>query len=233
MIKVSQANMPEAVINNVASLFSELFKTINNLYNTIGLEGVKKIVAEVIRRLRREGMYRVLEYESALELVDSRGHSARFRKREKVQYLQDNIIAFQDQAWGDGKILVDYQCEPGIPVDQHRSGFKTHILISLREVKGKNDTDEFVINWKIKKGFLKNNGFWGTEISHDTDHVKTQVLFPKTRPPIRVTILEKNKQKTVPIGRDNIKQLPDGKWLVNWEKSKPTLHEQYIMSWVW
>jgi len=31
-----------------------------------------------------------------------------------VRYLQDNVIAYRDQAWGDGEILVDYRCTPGI-----------------------------------------------------------------------------------------------------------------------
>jgi hypothetical protein len=218
---------------NPAGLLSDLLKTINNLYNLGVLADLRKLVTEFIKKFQNEGMYRVLEYETALELVNSKGTTARFRKREKIQYLQDNIIAFQDQAWGDGKILVDYQCSPGIPVDQHRSGYKTHILISLREVKSKGDYDEFVINWRILRGFLKPTGFWGTEINHDTEFIKTQVIFPRNRPPKRVTILEKNKQKTSPIGQSNIKQLPDGKWLVTWEESKPILHEQYIMSWVW
>jgi hypothetical protein len=52
-----------------------------------------------------------------------------------VRYLQDNMIAYQDQAWGDGEILVDYRRIPGTPVDRYRSGHKTYI----RPVPG--DTD--------------------------------------------------------------------------------------------
>ncbi len=42
----------------------------------------------------------MLEYESTLELLDRKGEKAIFKKRQKVRYLQDNIIAYQDQAWG-------------------------------------------------------------------------------------------------------------------------------------
>ena len=59
------------------------------------------------------GMYEVLEYESTLELLDAKGQRATFHKREKVRYLQDNVIAYQDQAWGDGEILLQYRCTPG------------------------------------------------------------------------------------------------------------------------
>jgi hypothetical protein len=40
-------------------------------------------------------------------LEDPEGKRATFKKREKVRYLQDNVIACQDQAWGDGDILKD------------------------------------------------------------------------------------------------------------------------------
>jgi hypothetical protein len=53
-------------------------------------------------RLTNSEMYEVLDYESTLELLDKDGHRAYFSKREEVRYLQNSIIAYQDQAWGDG-----------------------------------------------------------------------------------------------------------------------------------
>jgi hypothetical protein len=58
-------------------------------------------------RERREGMYEILDYDSALELIDPKGKIAIFKRRQKVKFLQDNIIAFQDHAWGDGEIFED------------------------------------------------------------------------------------------------------------------------------
>lgn len=102
-----------------------------------------KIGRKVMRGFSNEGMYEVLDYESTLELKDKRGENAIVRKREKVRYLQDNIIAYQDQAWGDGEILLNYRCSPGTPVDRYRPGHKTYILISLHDVKNRGDIDEF------------------------------------------------------------------------------------------
>lgn len=65
-----------------------------------------KLGRRILRGLAEEGMYEVLEYESTLELQDRHGKRAIFRKREKVRYLQNNIIAYQDQAWADGEILL-------------------------------------------------------------------------------------------------------------------------------
>jgi hypothetical protein len=122
----------------------------------------------VARGMSNEGVYEVLEYEATLELRDKRGEQATFHKREKVRYLQNYVLAYQDQVWGDGEFLVDYKCSPGVPVDRYRSGYKTHILISLQEVKNKGDIQEFNIEWGIRNGFLAEHGFWASEISHRT-----------------------------------------------------------------
>jgi hypothetical protein len=66
-------------------------------------------------------MYEVLRYEAKLGLKDRGGKRATFKKQEKVRYLQDNVIAYRDQAWGDGEILINYRCIPGTPVDRYRS----------------------------------------------------------------------------------------------------------------
>jgi hypothetical protein len=106
-------------------------------------------------------MYEALEYRSTLELKDRGGKRATFRKRERVRYLQDNVIAYQDQAWGDGEILVNYRCTPGTPVDRSRSGYKTCVLISRRGVKNRGDKDEFNVEWNICQGFLRRSkGIW-------------------------------------------------------------------------
>ena len=69
-----------------------------------------KVIRKLWRGLADEGMYEVLDYESTLELQDKCGERAIFRKRGKVRYLQDNIIAYQDQAWADGESLLNYRC---------------------------------------------------------------------------------------------------------------------------
>jgi hypothetical protein len=185
----------------------------------------------MLSKLGSQGLYEVLEYESTLVLKDKNGERATFNKRQKVRYLQDSIIAYQDQAWGDGKILLNYRCSPGKPVDRYRSGYKTHLLISLREVKKLRDVDEFNIQWGIGDGFLRNTEQWETEISHRTKRVIVNVIFPKSRPPLRTSIIERSRQRVV--GQGEKKRLPDGRWLVSWKKKSPRLHEQYVFQWEW
>ena len=197
------------------------------------LTGLWKIGRKVIRGMANEGVYETLEYESTLEIQNRKGTRATFKKRKKIRYLQDNIIAYQDQAWGDGQILIRYRCSPGKAVDRYRLGHKTHILISLREVKNKGDEDEFNIQRGIRNGFLRSEEQWETEISHPTDHLKIRLLFPKGRYPRRVVVLESDRQRSRVLPASAIRTLPDGRCQVTWEQANPRLHERYILKWTW
>jgi len=192
-----------------------------------------KLGRKILRGLANEGMYETLEYESTLELLDATGKNAAFTKRKKVRYLQNNIIAYQDYGWGDGKQFVGYQAKPGIPVDQYKIGYKTYILLSLREVKNRGDVDEFNIHWQIKEGFLKSDGFWETDVSGRTSYMKVNVIFPKGRPPHNLRLVENNTRRTSILGSEAQQRLPDGRWKVSWEKRKTNLYERYILRWDW
>lgn len=183
--------------------------------------------------ISQQGMYEVLEYDSTLELKDTKGKKASFKKREKVRYLQDNIIAYQDQAWGDGEILLDYRCSPGKPVDFYRPGQKTYVVISLQGVRQRNDVDEFNIQWGMKNSFLRKHELWETDISHPTRRMKVQIIFPKARHPMQVIVTEDIRRKTNPIESENQRRLPDGRWLVSWETKNPRQNERYIIKWEW
>ncbi len=94
-----------------------------------------------LSRERREGMYEILDYDSTLELMDPKGEIAVFKKRQRVKFLQDSIIAFEDYAWGDGEIFSEYKCSPGKVVDRHQEGDRWNVLISLRETKSAGDIE--------------------------------------------------------------------------------------------
>jgi hypothetical protein len=192
-----------------------------------------KLGKKVMRGLSQEGIYEVLDYETTLELLDKGGIHSKLQKKKKVRYLQDHVSTFQDHAWGDGKILKNYQTSTGVLVDQYRSGYKTILLISLREEKNKGDVDSFNISWDIQRGFLKSDGFWDTDITQRTKQIRIHVIFPKDRPPRRVIMKETNRQRTHYLGDEYRKKLADGRVKVTWEKKNPRLYEHYLMKWRW
>jgi hypothetical protein len=192
-----------------------------------------KLSRSLWRGMADEGMYEVPEHESRLEILDKKGRRARFLKRQKVKYLQNNIIAYQDQAWADGKFLLGYRCSPGKAVDHYRLGRTTHILISLREMRSRGDKDEFNMEWGMRNSFQNSVGRWETTVSHRTKLLRVKVVFPVARFPERLSLVESLGSRTRPLGQEARTRLPDGRLLVTWEKRNPRLHERYVLKWEW
>jgi hypothetical protein len=199
-----------------------------------------ELLAYLLRKLREmlnwqlyPGVYEVLEHEVTLELLDTGGNTAQMTKRQKVRFLQDNIIAYQDKAWGDGNIFAEYQCSPGYAVDRYREGHYYRILISLREAKKRGDIEEFHIQRLITDGFTKAIEAIQTEMDHRTHRLVLRVLFPVDRPPQRVNILELNTGRTQVLETTRLQVLADGRHQVEWEKQHPRLFEAYVLRWQW
>lgn len=156
----------------------------------LDLADVVRVLKHLARRClasRPEGMYEVLEHDAWLELRDAGGRKAIYHKRQRVRFLQDNIIAYQDQAWGDGEVFAAYHCAPGVPVDRYREGHRWRVLISLRETKNRGDVEAFHIERTILDGFTGDVEDFQTEIAHATRRLSLSDVFPRNRFPKEVT----------------------------------------------
>ena len=186
-----------------------------------------------IQKLRKPGMYEVLDYKSTLEIMDPRGMVGKFQKSERVRFLQDNVIAIQDQVWGFNKNIFDYKCSPGEPVDFYESGHKTFVVISLREIRSKNDEVDLNMQWYLKGDPIGKLGSWETYINQYTRKITLNIIFPSERPPIRIWVNEGNKKRIIELGKKALSQLPDKQWQLTWDKKNPVMHETYTLAWEW
>ena len=184
-----------------------------------------------IQSIRKPGVYEVLDYESTLEILDPRGMVAKFNKTEKVRFLQDNVIAIQDQLWGINKNIYNYKCSPGIPVDSYESGHKTLVVISLREIYSKKDEVNLNMQWYLRGDPIGKTGSWETYINQYTQKVILNVVFPAQQPPVKMWISEGNKKRVREIGKESLSRLPDKQWQITWEKKNPVMYETYTMKW--
>lgn len=195
------------------------------------------VIPKLVRVLsfvqREVGMYEVLEYDAQIELKDKQGEKAIYSKRQQVRFLQDNVIAYEDQAWGDGNIFADYRCTPGVAVDRYREGHRYWVLISLRETKKRGDVEEFHIQRIIENGFTRTSEDFQTEIDHKTHKLSLSVIFPPGRIPKQVSLIEQNLAKTTELNGAHRQTLPDGRHQVRWSTENPRLYEAYIIHWVW
>jgi hypothetical protein len=179
------------------------------------------------------GLYEILEYESVLELTHPKGKTALFKKRQRVKFLQDNVIAFQDTAWGDGRFLEDYRCSPGVDVDQYKEGDRWNVLISLRETKSRGDVEDFYIERRIKGGFTKREEWWQIEMRYQTRSLQISIIFPKKRHCKRAVLVERNRNRSSPLGPAAFSELPDGRQVLTWERKSPRRFEVYTIKWRW
>ena len=60
-----------------------------------------------------------------------KSETAIFCRGQKIKFLGDNLIAFQDYAWGDGEIFAEYQCLPGVEAGCYQETDQWNGLISL------------------------------------------------------------------------------------------------------
>ncbi len=215
----------------VNQLWSLLFRLLNSDWTTAVLKGWQLL--QNLRSEQQVGLYEVLDFERTLELRDAKGKRAVFRKRQTVRLLQDHVAAYLDQAWGRGDIFADYLCSPGKPVDRYQCGHKTCVLISLREVKRRGDILRIQIDRTVRNGFTLNPGWSETVVRHRTHRFQTAVIFPKQRPPKRVTLLQVNQNRTTSLGEDHTETLPDGCHRVFWTTTNPKLFETYTLKWTW
>lgn len=186
-----------------------------------------------LKRYRHEGMYEIVNYDSTLELLDPKGKSAIFKRRQQVKFLQDHIIAFQDYAWGDGDIFAEYKCSPGVEVDRYREGDQWNILISLRETKNAGDVLDFYTERTIKEGFTSNEEWWQVEIRHHTKQFRLAVIFPARRRCQRAVLLHPSQNTTRVLSSEHFTTLPDGRQVLTWETSKLKRFDAYIIKWIW
>ena len=192
-----------------------------------------RLAKRTIQFKAHEGMYEVLDYHAQLELLDAEGTKAILRKRQRVRFRQDNIIAYQDKAFGDGDIFADYRCAPGVAVDKYQEGYRTRILISLRETKHVGDVEEFRIDRTIHGGFTKSHEDLQIDIDHVTRKLALSVIFPLERLPKQVMLLEQNSTCSVMLGPEHVIERADGRYEVHWSTDRPRLFEAYILRWEW
>ena len=205
---------------DVTHLLIEMIERVKNLHNYVS-------------QWRHPGVYEVLEHDTTVELVDPSGRLATVERRQMVRFLDDNLVAFTDYAWGDGNTLVDYSCSPGVPVDVYDDGAKQTILISLRETKNRGDTLHFKIQRKILRGFMERDEWWETEIYHRTQHMKVAIIFPSGRRCQRAIVTQRSTNRTIALGPEHFRFLGDGRQELTWEMRHPKLHDRYTLKWRW
>lgn len=178
-------------------------------------------------------LYQVNSLDIGLEIRAADGSKAIYTKRSRIKFLQDNIIAYQDQAFGDGDQFADYEVSPGKAVDRYRDGAIWRVLISLRETKSRGQVEEINIKRTIKNAYYEDTCYLQTNIDHPTQSMTMSVIFPPDRLPRRVLCVQKNAKRTKELAPEHIVDLADKRQKVTWQVERPRLFERYLLQWEW
>lgn len=179
------------------------------------------------------GTYEAINYDVELELLDSSGSHAIYRKHQEIRFLQNNVMAYSDKAWGDGDIFANYKCSPGVAVDRYKDGYRYRILISFREVKHRNEKETIQIERHIRDGFTHEVEELQTDIDHRVRHLSISAIFPEDRYPTNLYIFEQNSEKGYELGTKHRSILPDKRMKVSWSMKSPRLYSSYVLRWTW
>jgi hypothetical protein len=210
------------------------FFTIGKLALALGsVLDVWELVGQVRDRLSYHGMYEILEYDARLEIRDSRGEEVSLVRHEAIRFLQDNVVAIHDHAWGDGDVFAEYHCQPGIPVDFYQDGSKHNVLISLRETKNRGDVIDLWIERVIRGGLKEKEEWLETEIDHRMKRLKLSIIFPRDRRCQRAILTRRSTNETIVLEERYFSTLSDGRQQLTWETRHPKLHDIYTIKWRW
>jgi hypothetical protein len=186
-----------------------------------------------VEERRLQGIYEVLEQSRTVIIHDPKGRIASVDTTQRVRFRQNHIAALLDYVWGDGHILREYRCSPGVPVDRYKEGTRHVVLISLREHKNRGDELTFTTHRQVIGGFTRASECWESEVYHRTHRLEVRILFPRQRRCRRATVAVQSTGHTVALGPSDWRFLPDGRQELVWVCDQPKLNERYLLRWEW
>jgi hypothetical protein len=229
---MTKTNQPARSINLIESIYAHMRAILSSTRSFVVTRAIKRGGVATHEGLH-EGLYQILDYDLALNIEDKEGREAVLRRRQVVRFLQDHVIAYQDEAWGDGEVVAEYHCYPGIPVDFFAVGARRMILISLRQAKNRGDVVEFNIERRVREGFTKNEEWLEVQTRYPTQRLRISVFFPRGRPCQRARLIERHADQVTELSAAHFSRTSDGRQVLSYEILKPSQSESYTIVWIW
>lgn len=196
----------------------------------ISLIGVA-IFAAIVRD-KFGGAYVVSKHISNWDIASPDGSVVIHHKTMSVRWLQ-TTVAIHDYVWGEGNLLDSYSCSPGEKVHEFRSGFRTYVVISMKEPRNRGDTDELRFERRITDGFLDSSEYVEVAVVEPTKRLEIGVTFPRDRTPTRSTGMRRRggREKTIPLKEARFDR--DGRQIVGLVPPRPRQGDEYLIRWDW
>ncbi len=183
-------------------------------------------------RERAGAPYEVLEQDQVYDLYDPDGQEAVHRRRFKIRFLQNDVIAIREYIWGDGPhIARNYTCRPGRIVDIHRYGPYWQALIALDEVKNRGDAGEYCSSRQLIGSFTSENEWVSLLIKHRTEKAAITVIMPEGRPANRWFLTTDFGTTEIPHGVEEAYTQNRQHLVVR--LNRPPVNQNFTLRWEW
>jgi len=192
-----------------------------------------RVLRRLLRRHACHYSYEILTLETTVELCDPRGDRAIVRRRKRIRFLQDDVVAVTERVWGTGFFSEGYRCSPGVAVDFYEEGSRWTVLISLRETRKRGDTLALETSRTMLGSFPDDRCWWEEEIYQPTAQISVTIIFPKERRCRRATLTQRSRDHAVTLPRQRLRFLSDGRQALTWQADHPQLHDLYRIAWSW
>ena len=191
----------------------------------------QKYIDSLVQRLAKASDdFEILDMKMALDVVDGRGRTAIYTKREHIRFLRDNITSIYDYGWGTGDAFASHRVKPGHVVERRQVGSRYRSLILLPEPQNKGDEMTFTVR-RLWKGSLKGRPNWlEAEVHHNMRHLALGVTLPRGRRMKSARLFDR-KGPMKPDPRVNV--TAQGRHRVQAEISKPIVGNCYTLEWDW
>jgi hypothetical protein len=168
--------------------------------------------------------YETLEFRGRLEILDREGRVARFIRRQRIRFLEDNVTAFHDRIWGEG-ILFAYYAADGMRMLQPIRTLKGYVLpLALPRPFHKGEVFEVRTERRIVGAFAGAGGYWESAMAVPTDVLDIEVVTPVGLRCRRVEVHAPHRRGLSAGARPRALAL---------KVSQPALDVPYRLSWSW
>ena len=172
--------------------------------------------------------YAVLDYDITLTLTDKSGTEGVFRRRQRIQFQQDEVGAILDHFWGDGVNTAAYSTTAGRIIDTFKDGTRRHLVIQLKRPMRRGEILEFTVERRVMETFVDAEGWEETTIDHPIVRLSHTIRFPKTRPCLSARL--ESRGQPIPL---HILETRDGATEVGLHIPKAETDTPYTICWTW
>lgn len=180
-----------------------------------------------------EGLYEYTHAEDVWDIEDRDAHTVTLTKTRTVKYLQNEVFAIRDFAWGTGAVSGAQVIEgPGDAVHDYTRDEQEHTIILLDGIRGRrSDPDHFKFRRVFADSFPDRTESVVAEVVNATGRIAVTVRFPPDRPPTSAWL---TRREAGIVEEEPIVPRPSGgRQQVTWTTDRPRRFASYRIYWKW